>query len=366
MSGTETRPQASFDFVRYANCWEDADILCEALQPAPGRRMLSIASGGDNAFALVTAGAEVVAADLSVAQLATVELKMAAIRSLAREDLLAFLGVQSSPDRGETYRTFADQLSTSAQAYWAEHPEIIGNGVIHAGKFERFLSGFGRWVLPLVHRRRTIEDLMTPRTPPEREAFYRDVWDNRRWRLLFRIAMSRTVLGRGGRDPEFFRHVDGPVSERLLARVGRALSTLSLDRNPYLDYILHGNYTRALPRYLEPEALAVLRDRLGNLTLFHGPIDEAARQYGKEQGFDGFNLSDLFEYLDEAACLAIYRTLLAAARPGARLAYWNMLVPRRCPAELADRVRSLDELAEALFQRDAAFFYSAFVVEEVR
>ena len=51
MSRIEQR--ARFDIIRYANSWEDADLLVDALRPAPGKRMLSIASAGDNAFALV-------------------------------------------------------------------------------------------------------------------------------------------------------------------------------------------------------------------------------------------------------------------------------------------------------------------------
>ena len=62
--------RAAFEQVRYANCWEDADVLCEALQPAEGKRILSIASAGDNALALLAQGATVVAADISLAQLA--------------------------------------------------------------------------------------------------------------------------------------------------------------------------------------------------------------------------------------------------------------------------------------------------------
>src|SRR5437773_3458117 len=62
--------RARFGYVRYANCWEDANVLCDALEPAPGKRILSIASGGDNSFALAADGAHVVAVDLSEAQLA--------------------------------------------------------------------------------------------------------------------------------------------------------------------------------------------------------------------------------------------------------------------------------------------------------
>jgi S-adenosylmethionine-diacylglycerol 3-amino-3-carboxypropyl transferase len=41
-----------------------------------------------------------------------------------------------------------------------------------------------------------------------------------------------------------------------------------------------------------------------------------------------------------------------------------MLVPRRRPESAAARIRELPELSAALFARDLAFFYSAFVVEE--
>ena len=71
--GIECR--VALDFIRYGNCWEDADVLCEALLPADQKRVLSIASAGDNVFALLAEGAEVVAADLNAVQLACLDLR---------------------------------------------------------------------------------------------------------------------------------------------------------------------------------------------------------------------------------------------------------------------------------------------------
>jgi S-adenosylmethionine-diacylglycerol 3-amino-3-carboxypropyl transferase len=107
-----------------------------------------------------------------------------------------------------------------------------------------------------------------------------------------------------------------------------------------------------------------VRRGLDRITFSEGPIEEVGRTYGAG-GFSGFNLSDIFEYMDEALSARIYGALLALSRPGARLAYWNMLVPRRRPAEHAARVDSLDQLADQLLTEDRAFFYSRFVVEEV-
>ena len=47
--GSEIVTRADFSAIRYAQCWEDADILLEALDVRPGKVCLSIASSGDNA-----------------------------------------------------------------------------------------------------------------------------------------------------------------------------------------------------------------------------------------------------------------------------------------------------------------------------
>jgi S-adenosylmethionine-diacylglycerol 3-amino-3-carboxypropyl transferase len=356
--------RARFDLIRYANVWEDAGVLVAALRPAPGRRFLSIASGGDNAFALLAEGAEVVAADLSPAQLALVDLKRAVVRRLGHRDALAFLGIRPSPDRRSTYEQIEHDLGERARDFWRAHLDDVAGGVIHHGKFEHYFRLFRDWALPLVHRRRTVLDLLAERDEAGRQRFYAETWDNLRWRLLFRVFFSRLVMGRLGRDPEFFRYVEGSVAERILARTRYALTVLPTHENPYVEYILTGNFGRSLPLWLQPDVFARLKKNIDRLVLFEGPVDAAAQAH-HGAGFDGFNLSDIFEYLDPDTSAAIYERLLAAARPGARLAYWNMLVPRRRPERFAARVRPLDDEARALFARDLAFFYSAFVLEEV-
>ncbi len=362
-SGSEIGARAKFDFLRYASVWEDSDILCDALRPSvAGGRILSIASAGDNALALLTLDpAEVVTVDLSEPQLAAVELRVVAFRELDRAALLAFLGITPSNERARTYDAIRGALSERARTFWDLNPDAIALGAAHAGKFERFFGIFRRFVLPIVHGRSRVQALLEPRDAAGRERFYDERWDSWRWRLIFRLFFSRFVMGRLGRDPEFFAHVEGSVGERILSRTRHALTAIETHTNPYLTYILTGNFAEgALPTYLRAEHYATIRDRVDRVTLLHAPAERAPGR------FDGFNLSDIFEYMSPAGHAGAYRALAALARPGARIAYWNLLAPRGIPDALSDGVVALRELADALHHRDRAWFYGAFHVDEVR
>ena len=80
---------------------------------------------------------------------------------------------------------------------------------------------------------------------------------------------------------------------------------------------------------------------------------------------DCFNLSDIFEYMSGENYHRLLERLVRSGRPGGRMAYWNMLAPRRRPVAMADRLRPLTDLSTRLFLQDKAFFYSDFVVEEI-
>jgi S-adenosylmethionine:diacylglycerol 3-amino-3-carboxypropyl transferase len=356
--------RARFDEVRYANCWEDAAVLARALEPVAGARCLSIASGGDNALFLVARGAaHVLAVDVSPAQLALVQLKARAFAALDHADLLAFLGVRPSSARLATYRGLRSSLDDSARAFWDARTAQLERGVIHAGRFERYLRLFRDFVLPLVHGRRTVSALFEPRDAAARRAFYDQRWDRARWRALFRLFFSRLVLGRLGRDPAFFDHVQGPVAERLLARTRKAFTSLPLHENPYVRYALLGAFGDALPDYLRPEHHAAIREGLPRLERRQGRLEDVVREL-PTASVDAFNLSDVAEYMSATEFARLLVALHRVASPGARFAYWNLLAPRRRPEGLADRLATRD--AAALHGEARAFFYQALVLEVAR
>lgn len=364
-TGTEAAHHADFTRVRYAQCWEDADVLLTALDVRPGDVCLSIASAGDNSFSLLSRGpAKVVAVDLNPAQLACVELRRAAYATLEHHELLELIGSRPSAGRAALYARCRDLLPDAARQFWDARPASIERGIGTAGKFEDYFALFRRRVLPWVHNRRRVHALLAPATPAERRRFYDAEWDTWRWRLLFKLFFSRRVMGRLGRDPAFFRYVDGSVADRILLRSRHALRELSPADNPYLQWILTGRHTTALPHALRPENFDAIRQSADRLHTHLGSIEDYLAAHPAER-IDRCNLSDIFEYMSEPNYHALLDLLATRAAPKARLAYWNMLVPRSRPPSMAGRLAPLADLAAQLHLKDKAFFYSRFVVEEV-
>ncbi len=375
---TEVSQRADFSQLRYAQCWEDADLLVRAIMPTSRHRLLSIGSAGDNVLALLAQGPErLVAVDLSPVQIASLELRVAAYRSLDYPEAMHLLGVDTSAvlpgqaqsssnqpneTRLDLYNRCRPLLSPFSQRYWDAHDRDIAAGMIAQGRFERYLRVFSNYILPLIHSAQTRNSLLNRRNLIERCQFYTTVWDTWRWRALFRIFFSRALLGRG-RDPAFFRYVEGNVATRLLNRSRDAMTMLDPTHNPYLQWILLGRHGSALPFALRPQNFQPIRQHLNRLewytTTLEGYLAEVPSSY-----FDGFNLSNIFEYMSVPSYHTLLDEIVRTARPEAHLVYWNLFAPRRRPDEFAKRLLPLDNLATTLHRQDQAFFYSALVIEQ--
>jgi S-adenosylmethionine-diacylglycerol 3-amino-3-carboxypropyl transferase len=358
---------ADFSAIRYAQCWEDADVLVEALAPRPGQTLLSIASAGDNTLALLTGRPDrVIAFDLSPGQLACLELRIAAYRALTHAELLELIGSRPSTRRRDLYARCRSQLTPAARAFWDAHGDAIDAGIGGAGKFERYFATFRNRVLPFVHRRDVVRQLLAGGgTGASRQGFYEGAWNTWAWQAMFRVFFSRTVMGRIGRDPAFFTHVEGSVADRILARARHAMTTLDPAANPYMHWILTGTHGEALPLALRPEHFDTIRDGLDRVTWRESDV------LGVLETLDagsvhGANLSDVFEYMSALEYERHLDALVRVLAPAGRLAYWNMLVPRHRPETLASHLEPLDTLARSLHERDKAFFYSAFIIEARR
>ena len=362
---SEVEDYASFDLIRYAQVWEDADILIEGLNINENDNILSIASAGENSLAmLIKNPKKVYAIDLNVNQIYCSELKKIAYKFLDYDECMSLIGVFESEKRIELYDKIKEELLEDTRNYFDKNQETLKRGIIHAGKFENYFHIFGEKVLPLIHSRKTRDELLQKKSREERIEFYDKKWNNLRWQLLFRIFFSRTVMGRLGRDKAFFRYVTVNVAEHILERTKYAITELDTSENSYLQYIINGKYDKALPAAYRKENFEIIKKNIDNLVLLSESI-ETFVQSDDVDYITKYNLSDIFEYMDDDQMCKIYEQMKTKSSTGTRIAYWNMLADKRI-SKYFDNLEYKEEESKNLLNKDKAFFYSKFIIEEMK
>ncbi|MEY8117210.1 DUF3419 family protein [Falsihalocynthiibacter sp. BN13B15] len=362
---SEIEAKAAFDHIRYAQLWEDADVLTQGLGDCAGGMLVSICSAGDNALAMLTLDpAKVVVVDLSPAQISCLKLRIGAFQNLSHAEFVELMGARPSTRRKVLLSKALNGVDEETRAFWTalrDDVEKVGAGGV--GKFERYFRIFRTRLLPLVHSAKTLDDIFVSRTSADRQAFYDTRFNTWRWRLLLNVFFSRFVMGRMGRDKAFFDHVEGSPAQHVARRIHHAAVATDPAQNPYLHWIIKGTHGEALPMTWREEHFETIKSRLDRIEIRPGSL-EAFVSTGEKA--DGFNLSDIFEYMSPEIFTKVYESILNASAPNARLVYWNMMAPRRVPAAFAARVTTLREVEGEGKAIDKAFFYSDFIVEEVK
>src|SRR5579872_5960439 len=137
--------------IHQGQCWEDTDVLLQALDIQPEHTCFSIIGGGDNALAMASRGPEkVIAVDPSAAQVFLLELKIAAFKELSHTEMLILFGSRPGNVREALYRKLRETLSEEARAFWDAHTEEISRGIGGSGKLEHHLDGFRKKLLRFV------------------------------------------------------------------------------------------------------------------------------------------------------------------------------------------------------------------------
>ena len=375
--------RVDFSLIRYSQCWEDTEVLLESLDIQENDICFGILSAGDNVFSmLVENPKKVVALDISFPQIALAKLKKEVFNSLSYEEMLEFMGVMKSDKRVEIYDRIRENLDKEVEEYWDFNREVIEKGIIHAGKFEKFFKIFREKILPFVHSKKRIEKLLEKKSRQERIEYYDKYWNNFRWKLMFKLFFSKYVVGKLGRDKEFFRYAEKNISEEMKERSRYALCELNPYENPYINYILTGNYRKdCLPYFLRKENFDKIRKNLHKVEILQSSVEEYLDQIDFK--IDKFNLSDIFEYMSVENYSKLVEKIYDNAENNALLAYWNLIVERNSEklayketdSEIAvtgkeknvngKKYERMKELDRKLHEKDMTFFYTDFVVEKV-
>jgi S-adenosylmethionine-diacylglycerol 3-amino-3-carboxypropyl transferase len=355
-----------FRDILYAQCWEDPQMDRIAFDTKPGDTVLSITSGGCNALAfLLDDPAKVICLDMNRFQNYLLSLKISAFKKLSYDETLEFLGVRPSKRRCYLYERLKPVLSEEEQLYWNNKKADLNRGIIHCGKYERYMHLLKNVFRILIGRKIIIELFNTSCIEEQRILFQRK-WDNFKWKLFCRIFLSRAFASMLF-DKAFYKYLEPSFSFEKYYRsaVRSAVTELPARDNYFLAYILSGNYfTDNLPVYLKKENYELIRDRVDRIKM----VTSGCREYLSSLPGDTiskFNFTNIFEWMSIEEFTLILLETLRIAKDGAVITYRNHLVTRNRPDVFADKIIPDMELSLELRKKDRSFIYKAYVVERI-
>ena len=348
--------KAKFDFIRYSNCWEDTNNLLESLD-IENNIGLSVLSAGDNTFSLLLKNPKkIVAFDINKTQIYLFNLKKAGIENLEYEDLLCLLGISNINKSYDIFLTLEQYMDKESFEYFKKHPEFFKKGIVNIGKFEKYFQVFVKWILPLFSSKKRIKKLASFKNVKEQEEYYNKVINNKRLRCIFNIFFGFKVMGRLGRDKNFYNYVENKEeSGKNIKKIfDYGITHIANYDNPYINYVLTNSFKEyCMPLYLKKENFNIIKDRIDRIEVINSNLEQIEGKY------DFYNLSDIFEYMDENEFKNNIEKLKGLSNNNASIAYYNMQNKRYISES---GFEYLEKISKELTLKTKSYFYRDFLV----
>ncbi|MDP2708532.1 MAG: DUF3419 family protein [bacterium] len=350
--------------ISYSQCWEDPDLVKKGLDLSSQDNLIIITSGGDNVLNLsLIQPNKIIAIDNNSLQNYLLELKIATIKALDYESCISFLGLKNDEKRWEKYLNLRKVLTPRAADFWDWHKNQIGQGIMHCGRFEKFVKVFRNFLIPISHGRSAINKLFSFDRIDEQKDFYNQRWQNKRWKLIFFLFFSQNIFGKFGRSKKMFDYcavekVGGCFLERLNYFFEKKLAK----GNYFVRYLFTGEYLpSSLPAYLIRDNFIKLKSAVDSIKIVNDNIINYVDNLDKNTIYK-FCLSDIFENYSKEETQTFFNKLIDHSRAGSRVCFWNNLVDRY--PEGNNQLVYLKDISEKLHEQDRLFFYKKFFVYE--
>ena len=357
------------ELIRYSQVWEDHLLLERGLGINSSDRILSIASAGCNALAMLLCEPEqVVAVDLNPTQTAIVHLKKVAIQRLDYDDFVVLMGAGDGGAPVDLYSAIKSELPVEVREYWDRNHAILESGLIAAGRLEGYFKLLSTSLVQKVCPPEALREFFKSDDLDSQEAFFEQYFTHPEFVQVFKEFTSRKMIASEGRDEVQFRFVDIPdVGQHFYDRFQYVCTKLPARGNFYLEYLMSAAYhdLEVGPPYLRAANYERMRSLLPRLEIVTDGIGEVVASRPQDY-FTKANLSDLFEYLSESETENLLGMLADGMKAGGKIAYWNLLVPRHRPESLAHKLARDPEGSTSLWQQDRALFYRNFHIETVQ
>ena len=294
--------------VRYAQSWEDPNLLWEVWQQTCPDHIHMVASGGDHALEMLQKGLSVVHAyDTEANQLQHIQAKMETLHHAKRDQLFGYRNASGS------------------------------NGLLHNGKLEGYLRIFSQRILPWMISGRHRQGLAQQTSPTDQVNYLHQHWASWMWRTSIAFLFSPKNVDKNARHQGLV-NTDGrqKLSPTYYASFERILGQTRLSANPYLDYLLYGRHAHSSLPYLEDPSFTPK----GRLHLHQEALQPALEALKPDKRF--IHASDILESYTEPQIPLFFQAVDQACMSGSLLVFWDHRYTTPVPATFQQQWTALD------------------------
>ncbi|GKX35401.1 MAG: S-adenosylmethionine--diacylglycerol 3-amino-3-carboxypropyl transferase [Rhizobiaceae bacterium MnEN-MB40S] len=373
-----------FTGLVYPQIWEDPKVDMEAMALCEGHRIVTIASGGCNVLAYLTARPESIdVVDLNKAHIALNRMKLTAMRRLpGHSEVLSFFARDNQRGNSAIYdQHIAPHLDPASRSYW-ERRTIKGRRRIEAFNGNFYKGGLLGWFIAtghLIARLHGVDpaEIMQSGSLREQRRFFDD-----RLAPLFEKPLVKWMTGRKaslfglGIPPAQYDELlagEETMAEVLKARLEKLACHFPLKENYFAwqafarRYPEHG--AAELPAYLQEDHYETIRDLADNVSVNHIGFTDFLR-HKPAASLDRYVLLDAQDWMSDAQLNELWSEITRTADTGARVIFRTAgaptILPGRVDAAILDQWNYRETESETCCRRDRSAIYGGFHLYEKR
>jgi S-adenosylmethionine-diacylglycerol 3-amino-3-carboxypropyl transferase len=346
----------------YGISQEDVRTEIKALDLSDGDSLLCIASAGEVPLNIASLfDVKIKAADVSANQLRLCRIKQVAALNPDTVRSASFLGYMNMEknERGLIFRNeIAPYLSGEDRRFWESNSEALKNGVINAGRFERFMQKaayIGRFIVGS----KNLYELFECDSIEEQA----DIFDRKIKGLflkgLFKVTFHPKIYKNRGIDPAGLTHSGATdIADFFFNRFRNFCCNTPSRRNYFFQYTFFNKvlFPEAMPEFLQPSCHDRFLKNYDNIEYAGESVEKilSDEDCGK---FNKLHISNIGDWQSEEKMQELLRLINIKTVPGARVSMRYIHFNHRIPSDLPS-VQADYNLGRILEQSDRYPFYS--------
>ena len=331
----------------------------KALQPAPGDRILCIASAGEVPLELLVNSLDAV--DIAESQLFLSNLKLKAAIALEIEEAARFLGYfpTAKPDRKSWFDQIKSTLPDKEVNFWLDNPQVFDKGPIRLGRYETYIALFapmGRWLLGGY---RKLLGLFETMGIQEQKEYFDHELRTGLLKNLFKLMFHRRLYKGGGISEQGLMHMgEQNIGLKFYGKFRDFCTNTPVRENWMLQFVLFNRvlFEEALPSYLHPEGRRFLQEEHERLQFTKMSYTDILKT--SQRGlYNKFALSNVSDWLTEDDFMELMDIMSKKAGDNARGLIRYIHSSGIVPSKLANNIHLNQNLGDRLLEQDRFPFY---------